>query len=1024
MSENTWGPRPRSFEELDAVEREQIEVANATIEPTALVRDATRDKLVARAALAKAERDWRPLAKHGADRRTRLQNMLDDAVDEAVAYAREQRIDRQILASHQVDLDGSTHLPASERSYGVLHGREFKRWATDTRMSATLTQYNYVDSGLGGLTSDVSHGTAEELSKQASDMMLGDFLEPSESELNAMRKQAGLATWPESNAKTSQKAPGEGWGQHSTSLRSAKFARFNEVFNDIRDGAQDQMIADHDALLRSVKGQQTPLSVIKKSIRAFKKSARAMGVEAGSKAEKDLVAQRAGELLLQGRRPHPDKAAVERRVATERALFDYQSDYLRYDAESRLRAKYGLPPEQGGAPQFPKLLKDPLLCALKSVVRHGQGEEHTPLRVSMNLETGTRLAEIVSRIETAEAALSKHDQESDRAAAALEEARGQYDAKSRRADRFIERLPGTREERDQVVKQLTTEAHEAVLGAGARPSRSSRPMAMDQTSVQTAGVATAEPNTESQTPAPREASAAMQTAASSFHFPWQSPIPALDALRPAAAPARAPQAAVESTSAATATHQISPAPSEWHVENGATARAIDLDVQAAPAERGANPVEPGAESSAVSTPRSSTPAQPANAASDELILAAHGAAPYLNNPNGPQSYFVTLRDGNGHERTEWGLNLERAIADSGLQIGDPVGRKPTAQESAPAANASATTAMTAAMSSVSTPPASTGLPEEGIVWETKAAAPTVSTPAASPVAPAVSASTSANAPSATAAADASPATAPMQSAAQPQQTSVSQLPITEKQSMNVNDSLSPAQAHDAQAPQAATSLTSLERIAMGANRAPSAEQPAATAPVEGLSGFAARRANLAAGVPAAAQQEGEGQGKHQGAGAAAAPHAPSADSQNLVSQASVSVADTTDAILSRLTAPGATEAQRAQAERARELAPAMRQNEQASADAWARARGSQNQHGATAADRNNHPLVKSMNAEFDAAQAAKGRTEAPELSPKQLDTMLSKITERRQHAQSLAAAHKQAQALAEGAVVRPKGPRM
>jgi hypothetical protein len=54
------------------------------------------------------------------------------------------------------------------------------------------------------------------------------------------------------------------------------------------------------------------------------------------------------------------------------------------------------------------------------------------------------------------------------------------------------------------------------------------------------------------------------------------------------------------------------------------------------------------------------------------VLVAHGPAPYQNDPENSRSYFVTVKDAAGAEKTSWGIDLERAIAESGVRIGDPV----------------------------------------------------------------------------------------------------------------------------------------------------------------------------------------------------------------------------------------------------------------------------------------------------------------------------------------------------------------
>jgi len=53
-------------------------------------------------------------------------------------------------------------------------------------------------------------------------------------------------------------------------------------------------------------------------------------------------------------------------------------------------------------------------------------------------------------------------------------------------------------------------------------------------------------------------------------------------------------------------------------------------------------------------------------------LVDHGSAPYENNQNGRESYFVTLETDNGERRTIWGVDLERAISGTGVELGDKI----------------------------------------------------------------------------------------------------------------------------------------------------------------------------------------------------------------------------------------------------------------------------------------------------------------------------------------------------------------
>lgn len=52
------------------------------------------------------------------------------------------------------------------------------------------------------------------------------------------------------------------------------------------------------------------------------------------------------------------------------------------------------------------------------------------------------------------------------------------------------------------------------------------------------------------------------------------------------------------------------------------------------------------------------------------VLVDHGRAPYENDSSQRMSYFVTLSDDKGEKRTVWGVDFERAIADSGVNRGD------------------------------------------------------------------------------------------------------------------------------------------------------------------------------------------------------------------------------------------------------------------------------------------------------------------------------------------------------------------
>ncbi|KWF77590.1 hypothetical protein WL93_26625 [Burkholderia diffusa] len=54
------------------------------------------------------------------------------------------------------------------------------------------------------------------------------------------------------------------------------------------------------------------------------------------------------------------------------------------------------------------------------------------------------------------------------------------------------------------------------------------------------------------------------------------------------------------------------------------------------------------------------------------VVVAHGAAKYMNDAKNSNSYFVTVRDDKGAEKTSWGVDLERAMKDAGAKVGDKV----------------------------------------------------------------------------------------------------------------------------------------------------------------------------------------------------------------------------------------------------------------------------------------------------------------------------------------------------------------
>lgn len=60
------------------------------------------------------------------------------------------------------------------------------------------------------------------------------------------------------------------------------------------------------------------------------------------------------------------------------------------------------------------------------------------------------------------------------------------------------------------------------------------------------------------------------------------------------------------------------------------------------------------------------------AVDDSTRLVEHGAAPYHHKENGSHSYFVTLEHADGSQATVWGVDLERAVKQSGAEVGDVI----------------------------------------------------------------------------------------------------------------------------------------------------------------------------------------------------------------------------------------------------------------------------------------------------------------------------------------------------------------
>lgn len=82
-----------------------------------------------------------------------------------------------------------------------------------------------------------------------------------------------------------------------------------------------------------------------------------------------------------------------------------------------------------------------------------------------------------------------------------------------------------------------------------------------------------------------------------------------------------------------------------------------------------NTVEQVKSQSQVNVPEQ--PAKQGNGKDLTGVLIAHGAAKYMNKPDATPSYYATIQTDTG-ERTQWGVDLERAISEANVQTGERV----------------------------------------------------------------------------------------------------------------------------------------------------------------------------------------------------------------------------------------------------------------------------------------------------------------------------------------------------------------
>ena len=91
-------------------------------------------------------------------------------------------------------------------------------------------------------------------------------------------------------------------------------------------------------------------------------------------------------------------------------------------------------------------------------------------------------------------------------------------------------------------------------------------------------------------------------------------------------------------------------------------------------QRALNKVEQAPEAAITPEAATGTPSPEAVTVDNPLvgILIEHGEAPYKNEKENSASYFVTLQNDDGQNRTTWGKDLSRVLNESNIQIGEKV----------------------------------------------------------------------------------------------------------------------------------------------------------------------------------------------------------------------------------------------------------------------------------------------------------------------------------------------------------------
>lgn len=430
--------------------------------------------------------------ERSADTLRNLQQMHEHSASDLSALAVEQGWDRQLLNDRAFDLDRTAQSHAVQHKTGALHGVPFTPWASDAQISATITAQNFEDGHLA-LMSDAMTGAAadlygrgfrlvsekhprptnEELNAQLAKEgrpliesnagvsankaghqgdWLANELGPKLGEINAILRSQGLAPLEfEDVAPDAVSAkPAAGQAENAKASTPTIFAHWKRVCGTIREATEAQMEASHDKLRESVQLHAPSADRVKSDTLA-------MG-DGADDTEKQFWQQRA-ERLTATSNEHPDKAAVEQRIAFEKALHDYQSDLFEHDGMSMLREQFGLPATE--APKIPKLLEERMVDALRSGATPSADPKQHVFHPEMDMVTNARFALDVAQIEASEKVLGPLKAQREAAVTTLADARGAHRDARERVEHLAELLPD-----EGRAKHMETLRHEVRVEGG------------------------------------------------------------------------------------------------------------------------------------------------------------------------------------------------------------------------------------------------------------------------------------------------------------------------------------------------------------------------------------------------------------------------------------------------------------------------------------------------------------------------------------------------------------------------------